>query len=98
MYGTIARLRIRAGQERAFTAYGERQAARVDDTPGFVASYIYQMDSNPREFFLVVMFESKDAYFANANSADQNQQFMEMMQYLEAEPEWHDGEIIFASR
>jgi heme-degrading monooxygenase HmoA len=98
MYGTVARLRVKAGQERAFTAYGERRSTQLDQTSGFVATYIYQMDNNPREFYLVVMFDNKDSYFANANSEEQNQQFMEMMQYLEGEPEWHDGEVIFASR
>ena len=98
MYGTIARLRVKAGQEQALTAYGRQRSAQIDNTPGYVATYIYQMDNNPRELYLVVMFESKDAYFANANSAEQNQQFMKMMQYLESEPEWHDGEVVFASR
>ncbi|MBZ0282740.1 MAG: hypothetical protein K8L97_18505 [Anaerolineae bacterium] len=64
-------------------------------SPGQVAVYVYQMDSDSREFYLTAIFESREAYVANAQSPEQNDRFMKLMAVLESEPEWHDGEIIY---
>jgi quinol monooxygenase YgiN len=92
MYGTIARLQVKPGALGKLQEMGQRQQA--NSTNGFVGGYIYQMDNDSNELYMVVMFESKEKYFANANSPEQNTEFNELMQYLEREPEWHDGEII----
>jgi quinol monooxygenase YgiN len=52
------------------------------------------MDANPNEFYMAVIFTSKEAHHANANSPEQNARFQEMMALMAAEPEWHDGEIV----
>ncbi|MBI5670296.1 MAG: antibiotic biosynthesis monooxygenase [Chloroflexi bacterium] len=94
MYGTIARMRAKPGMEQQLiTVASETESVPV---PGVIAVYVYQMDSDPREFMLAVIFESKEAYFANAESPDQHQRFLQLMTCLEAEPEWHDGHIVFA--
>jgi quinol monooxygenase YgiN len=92
MYGTIARLRIKPGMEDAFQAESKRQEER--QLPGGIASYVYRMDRNPREFFLVVLFASKEAYVANAQDPRQHEDYLRLMTYLDAEPEWNDGEIV----
>jgi quinol monooxygenase YgiN len=56
------------------------------------------MDANPNELYLVAVFESKEAYESNANSPEQDARFREMMEMLAAEPEWHDGEIIYGMK
>src|SRR5262245_3306659 len=94
MYGTIARLRIKPGMEGAVQAEMARQEAR--QIPGGIASYVYQMDRDPREFFLVVLFESKEAYHANAQDPRQHEEYLTLMGFLDAEPEWNDGEIVAA--
>jgi hypothetical protein len=43
---------------------------------------------------MVVAFESKDAYWANARSPEQDARFKEMRALLASDPEWHDGEIV----
>lgn len=92
MYGTVARLRVRQGAEAQLAQQQrEFEALRV---PGFIRAYVYQMDANPRECYLVVLFESKATYQANANSAEQNTRYQQMLALLEAPPEWHDGEIV----
>jgi hypothetical protein len=55
------------------------------------------MDRDSREFFLAVIFQSKEAYFANANSPEQHERFSKLMQVLESEPEWNDGEIVYSA-
>jgi hypothetical protein len=70
--------------------------ARLQVKPGMaVASYVYQLDRNASEFFLVVMFESKEAYVANAQDPRQHEDYQRLMGLLAAEPEWNDGEIIW---
>ena len=90
MYGTIARVRIDPARVEELKALGRR----IGVAPGQIARYVYQMDANPGELFLVVVFESREAYWANAQSPEQNQRFQEMRALMLADPEWHDGEIV----
>ena len=94
MYGTVARMRLKPGMEERMRALSD--AGRESEVPGFVGQYVYRMDNDPNEIYLVVLFESKDAYFANANSSAQNERYHQIMEMLEAPPEWHDGEIVYA--
>lgn len=92
MYGTVARLRVKQGAEQSLMdQFRTFSSLRV---PGYQRTYAYRMDTNPNEFYLCVVFDSKDSYRANAESPEQDQRFREMMTCLEAEPEWHDGEIL----
>jgi hypothetical protein len=43
---------------------------------------------------LAVVFDSKEAYEANANSPEQHQRYLEYRDLLAADPEWHDGDIV----
>jgi quinol monooxygenase YgiN len=92
MYGTVARLRIKPGMEDLFRAFGEE--ASTQPPPGHVAFYVYQMDADPSEYYLVVIFASKAAYHANAASPEQDAAYHQLRALLTADPEWHDGAII----
>ena len=92
MYGTVARLHIKPGMESKFMELGRAQQSA--NIPGYVASYVYQMDGDPSEFYLTVVFTSKEAYLENAGSPEQHARFQELMSVMAAEPEWHDGEIV----
>jgi quinol monooxygenase YgiN len=91
MYGTIARLKVKPGGLEALKQMSEDRTA----SPGSVASYIYQMDADPNELYLVAVFESKEAYVANAQRPEQHAEYEKLRAWLEADPEWHDGEIVF---
>lgn len=94
MYGTVARIRMKPGMEAQITEQmREYEAAQV---PGSKAVYIYRMDAAPDEYYLAVVFESREAYFANANSPEQNARYQRLVELLTGEPEWHDGEIVYA--
>ena len=43
------------------------------------------------EWIGVAVFESQDAYVANANRPEQHESFLKMMEHLESEPTWTDG-------
>ena len=96
MYGTVARMHVKAGSgDQLAQVARDFEQARV---PGFIASYAYQMDADSNEYLLAVVFDSKESYRANAESPEQNARFQDMMALLEREPEWHDGEIVAVSR
>ncbi len=95
MYGTVARMKVRAGMEADF----ERLAREMEESfqpEGWVSSTIYRMDSDPREYYLAVVFESRELYFANADDPRQHELYVRLAGTLDGEPEWHDGEVVFA--
>lgn len=92
MYGTVARLRVKPGAESQLQQQmKDFEAVKV---PGFVTTYVYRMDADPNDYYMAVIFDSKDAYEANAKSPEQDVRYREMLKSLQGEPEWHDGEII----
>jgi quinol monooxygenase YgiN len=94
MYGTIARMRIKHGAEAQFKQIVDEIESVV--VPGQIASFAYQMDRDSHEFYLAVVFESRETYHANAQSPEQHQRFLQLMAVLETTPEWNDGEIVYS--
>jgi hypothetical protein len=92
MYGTVARLQVNSGQEAALVAHLERYRGGL--ARGFVASALYRADDGGAHW-LAVVFDSKEAYEANADSPEQDARYREFRGFLEADPEWHDGEVLF---
>lgn len=92
MYGTVARMTVKAGSEDHFMAQMNQYSQL--NIPGYVGSLFYRMNDNPREVFMAVVFDSKASYDRNAESPDQDARFREMMADLDGEPEWHDGEMM----
>jgi quinol monooxygenase YgiN len=90
-YGTIARAKVKPGKledlKRTFEGQGNE--------PDSVAVYVYQTDADPNEIYIAAIFKDREAYLANADSPEQNERYLQLRQWLEADPEWHDGEIIF---
>jgi antibiotic biosynthesis monooxygenase (ABM) superfamily enzyme len=92
MYGTILRVRMKHGGEEALKALlDEFEARRV---PGFIGNYTYRLDADPRVNMTAIVFASKEAYVANANSPEQAALYERMAALFDGEPEWFDGEII----
>ena len=94
MYGTIARMRLKPGVEPELERLSREDIPAI---PGLVFQYVYRTDADPREVFLVVAFEGKEVYVANAASPEQQARYRRYRDLLEGEPSWHDGEIIFSS-
>lgn len=90
MYGTIARIKIDLTKAEEMKALANSMGVPA----GQVARYAYQMDADPGELFLVAVFESKEAYWANAQSPEQHERFTRLRALLLEDPEWHDGAIV----
>ena len=95
MYGTIAKLKVKPGKVEALKDHMASVTSRHE--PGFVSVIVYQMDTDPNELYLAVLFENKETYVANANRPDTNADFEKMMQFLVTEPEWHDGTVVHSA-
>jgi heme-degrading monooxygenase HmoA len=95
MYGTIGHLRIKPGMEGQFgqLLQGQSRAFETGQVAGFVASYAYRMDADPNNYSIAAVFESREAYWANARSPEQDARYRQWLPLLDGEPDWHDGEI-----
>lgn len=93
MYGTVARMRVRPECRGAIDAEMERQLAE-QAIPGHLATFVYHSDSDPDEYFVSVVFGSRAAYRANADSPEQAARYERLRALLVADPEWHDGEVV----
>lgn len=96
MYGTIGHFRIKPGMEAQFRQLIEAQAPPFEtgQISGFVASYAYRMDTDANDYSIAAVFESREAYLANAESSEQHARYRQWLPLLDGEPEWHDGEIV----
>lgn len=95
MYGTIARMKAKPGAEAQLAE--QMRAFEAAHVAGAVGSYVYRMDNDPAEYYLTVIFSSKETYVANANSPEQDARYRQLLAFLEGPPEWHDGEIVYAA-
>jgi hypothetical protein len=64
--------------------------------PGLVAEFTFRMDEDPKVYSGAVAVESREAYRAVAESPEQDARYQQLLQLLEAPPEWHDGEVLNA--
>ena len=94
MFGTIARTRLKEG---VTVDQLKELFAGVEGRPaGSVSLLVFQSANDPRDIWIASAFESRDAYFKNADSPEQNARFERMRALLEGQPEWHDGDVLVA--
>ena len=95
MYGTVAHIRVKAGQGEAVLAtmakWASEEMPRVEGDRG---GYLFRLDSDSQEMIMIAVFRDKESYVANADDPETDKWYQEMRQHLEADPVWHDGEII----
>jgi len=92
MYGTIAKLKLKEGKLKDLKKHMD---VELRDIPGIEDIYVFRMDEDASDMYMVVVFSNQDAYIKYAESEKSNRQFLKLMKLLEAEPEWHDGDLIF---
>jgi heme-degrading monooxygenase HmoA len=92
MYGTVARFTAKPNSEEALRELNRSED--VEDTAGYRFHHVYKLDSGNDEYILVVGFEDRDSYVANANSPESNEFYEKFRALLVSDPQWMDGEII----
>jgi hypothetical protein len=100
MYGTIGHFRIKTSMADQFKQLMDEQALAVEHSAiqGLVAHYGYLMDADRNDYYLAVVFESRETYVANAESPEMDVRYRQWLPLLESEPDWHDGEIVNVMR
>ena len=94
MYGTVARMRVKAGQRHALLNIMEEwNRERRPKVEGAQTGYVLFPDRDPNQAILMAVFDDKDTYMANAADPEQDKWFRRFRDLLEADPEWEDGEI-----
>ncbi|MDI3340184.1 MAG: antibiotic biosynthesis monooxygenase [Sphaerobacter sp.] len=97
MFGTVTRLKPKQGHIQHLidmnTEWQEGHGATVE---GFVGEYLFESERNPGEYLLVVLFDDRESYRANAADPEQDKWYRQMRQHLTEDPIWEDGEIIHA--
>jgi hypothetical protein len=96
MYGTVFRLQPKIGTEdevvRLVEQWGRDRGPKVK---GFRSSYLYSLDSGG--MVGVAVFDSKEAYQANAEDPEQDRWYRRLRELLESDPEWNDGEVVHSA-
>ncbi len=96
MYGTVARLRLKPGMEAKLREDLDRYPALK--IPGFLSTMLYRMDDDANDCYLVVAFKDNESYHANAHDPKQDERYQRMRAILAADPDWHDGEIVWSEK
>lgn len=97
MFGTVARLKIKPGKEQELLAMSDQWTRETGDAGpgvGAIAEYVFKLENAANEYMLVAIFKDRESYFANAGRPETDQQYRQMRELLESDPEWNDGEII----
>ncbi len=95
MYGTVAILKVKPGQEQALLAtldkwWNERRAK----VSGAIASTLHRNEANPSEVIMSVVFDNQENYRANISDPEQDAWYQELRALLDADPRWMDGEVL----
>jgi quinol monooxygenase YgiN len=95
MFGTVARMKVKPGKLDQLKALMDEEEQRTPD--GYMSSTVYQSTDDPNVFWLCVVFRDRASYIANAESPGQDELYQRMRAILDADPEWHDGEVVYAT-
>ena len=91
MYGTVAKMTVKAENVGPLRDVMARQM-QERPIPGYVATHMLR-ENDSDSTWLFVTFQDRATYEANADDPAMDAQYREYRALLEADPEWHDGEI-----
>ena len=89
MYGTVARMVVKPENREKIMAVMAGDDRKV---PGAIGSYTL-MENDSDNVWMLAIFEDRATYDANADDPAMNELYVQYRALLEADPEWHDGEI-----
>ena len=91
MYGTIFNLNVKSGHKEKLIEVMKNQTRNPE---GMLSWFLMNPDDDDEDLIGVVVFENKDAHLANATNPDQHEYFVAIMEHLNSEPTWTDGEYV----
>jgi quinol monooxygenase YgiN len=85
---------VQPGKEDEFRAIGEQWTKERGAATGQVAEYVFRMEGQPGEYYVIGIFRDRESYQANAGDPETDRWYRRMRATLAADPEWHDGEVV----
>ncbi|MHB8488828.1 MAG: antibiotic biosynthesis monooxygenase family protein [Candidatus Dormibacteria bacterium] len=95
MYGTVTRYHLKPGGEEESVALARE--LEQNPPPGYVGGYTFRLDSGGGEYITAAVWSDKETYRANADDERQRQWFARVRELMAGDPQWNDGEAIFAA-
>jgi heme-degrading monooxygenase HmoA len=90
VYGTLGRMTPKAGKRDELIAMMSSPPTGAAAS-GYRGGYVLKVDEGD-DVVVAVMYEDKDAYFAMVHDPQTDQNYDKIMELLEGEPMWTDGE------
>ena len=90
MYGSIFNLKPKKGKREELINHLKINEGKPD---GGLAWYVLDPDNNG-DLVAIAIFKDKESYLANAERPEQHENFMKMMEFLDEEPSWNDGNFV----
>ncbi len=91
MYGTIGTFKVKPGKQAELIDELQRRSADIN---GFLIAYLFQSENDPGTLTAAIVFESREAYRANAEDPAQHASYVAYRALLEEDPRWNDGVVI----
>ena len=92
MFGTVARYRVKPGHVEKFM--DEMGSFEGNPPEGWLYHTVFRSTTDPNEIWMSVVFQSEELYKKSADSPEMDSQYRQMLEHLDGEPEWHDGNVI----
>ena len=90
VYGTLGRMTPKAGKRDELIAMMSSPPTGAAAN-GYRGGYVLKADEG-EDVVVAVMYDDKDAYFAMVHDPQTDENFGKIMELLEGEPTWTDGE------
>jgi quinol monooxygenase YgiN len=91
MYGTIMRAKIKPGRRAEYEKLMREMVPSAEAYGQGMHSYeVAWEDSDPDRIVLIVHFQDRESYMANAGRAQTDTDYQRQLEYLDGEPEWID--------
>jgi antibiotic biosynthesis monooxygenase (ABM) superfamily enzyme len=86
-------MKLKPGAEAQMKAFADEETNIK--IPGLVSTIIYKLDSGNDEYIMAVVFDSKENYWKNAQSPEQDARYRKFRELLSEDPAWMDGDIVY---
>ncbi len=92
MYGSVFSFNILPGKESEAVELLQQDDRQRLSNAGWKETLVFRLDNGG--YMAVAVFESKERYHANAADPAQGEWYNKFRSLLDADPVWHDGELI----
>ena len=91
MFGTVARMKLKPGAEPLLEAWIQPLTSPI---VGLLSLTLYRSREDRNVMWISSVFESEEAYLANAASPEQHRRWQQLRSLLEDDIEWHDSDVM----